>query len=119
MSHRDAASAVFTNAPQPVPAVRTVDWEQLEKAPVRTVVVMPARVSDARSGSAEVSFIIDPSGRVRVPTIIAASDPAFGEEVLKAVRQWRFEAPQQYGEAINVRATRSFKFGTDRQPTRP
>jgi TonB family protein len=114
LSHRDATSAVFENTARLAPVVRTLDWDQLEQKPRRTVVVMPHRASQADSGAAEVSFIIDQSGRVRVPAIVNSTEPAFSAEVLKAVRQWRFEVPTLQGETVNVRATRSFRFGVDR-----
>ena len=94
VSHRDAASAVFVNTTTPTPAVRTVDWEQLEKTPARKVGVMPARVGDTPSGSAAVSFIIDQSATCpRSGPRRSERSSLWTSRHSKLSSQWQFEAP--------------------------
>lgn len=115
LSHRDASKSFFTDTTLSTPAIRTVAWEEMERQPERTVAVMPAYprelLAEAPRGFAVVSYVIDTTGAVRVPAVIDSSDARFGEEALKAVRQWRFTAPTQDGHSVNVRMTRSFNFG--------
>jgi TonB family protein len=66
-------------------------------------------------GSATVSFIVDAEGRVRVPAVTGASEPAFGEAILAAVGQWRFATPQLGGRPIQVMVERTFSFGAPPQ----
>jgi len=119
VSHRDAAKGFFPSSAQTTPAIRTVEWDQLSQPPQRTVSVMPVYpqgLGGSPRGFAVVNYIIDSTGAVRVPAVIEASDARFGEEVLKAVRQWRFAAPMHEGQPVNVRMTRSFNFGARSSP---
>jgi len=119
LSHRDASKSFFPHPGESLPAIRTVEWEALAQQPQRTVAVMPAypqalladSATRAQGGFAVVNCIIDATGAVRVPVVTEASDARFGEEALKAVRQWRFAAPTQDGQPVNVRLTRTFNFG--------
>ena len=115
LSQRDASKSFFPDPAQSEPVIRTVEWDEMQQQPKRTVSVLPAypRGASAESsrGFAVVNCIIDSTGAVRVPVVTEASDPRFGEAALKAVRQWRFVPPTQEGRAVNVRMTRSFNFG--------
>ena len=46
------------------------------------------------AGSATVKFFVDENGRVRVPIVLEATAPDFGEAALAAVRQWVYEPPR-------------------------
>lgn len=115
LSHGDAIKSVFAATGDSTPAVRTLEWERMDRTPRRIAGSMPAYPETLRSrpvrGHAMIDFIIDATGRVRVPTIADSSAAEFGEAALAAVRAWRFEPPQEDGVAVNVRAIRSFSFG--------
>ena len=115
LSQRDASKNFFPDPSQSAPVIRTVEWEALKWPPMRTNSVLPAYpqslLAAASSGTAVVDCIIDTTGAVRVPVVTQSSDPRFGEEALKAIRQWRFATPIEDGEPVNVRLTRSFNFG--------
>jgi TonB family protein len=51
----------------------------------------PAKLEKAKvSGRALVRLRVQPNGAVADPSVVEATDPAFGEAALAAVRQWRF-----------------------------
>jgi TonB family protein len=61
-------------------------------------------------GEAQVEFLIDKDGHVRLPRIAEASDPAFGYAAVQAVSQWLFEPPKAGGKAVVVRVIVPFRF---------
>lgn len=121
LSHFDASKSGFPEVPaaqaQPI---RTISWEALPLPPERIAAVTPAYPQALRGravkGYAIVSFVIDATGRVRVPAVTGASETEFGQAVLVAVRQWRFAPPQHEGRAVHVLVERSFSFGGGLRP---
>ena len=115
LSQREATEGLFPSAHSTSPAVRTVDWEDLQSTPERIVASMPAYPQALRAqpvrGYASISFVIDAEGEVRVPVVIEASEPEFGDAALAAVKRWRFAPPVQDEHPVNVTVTRSFTFG--------
>ena len=61
-------------------------------------------------GKAVVTVRITPQGTVRDPVVESASDPAFGEAALAAVRQWRFIPRVEDGRAVEARVNMPFVF---------
>ena len=61
-------------------------------------------------GWARVVFVVDELGQVREAEIEAASDPAFGEAALKAIRNWRFDPGIKDGQAVRARMRQPFTF---------
>jgi TonB family protein len=57
------------------------------------------------SGSAQIEFLIDPSGAVRVPRIVSATAPEFGWSAASAVLLYRFAPPQKDGKPALVRVS--------------
>ncbi|OAM91694.1 energy transducer TonB [Termitidicoccus mucosus] len=55
------------------------------------------------SGMATVEFLIDKDGKVRLPRIKSASDPAFGYAAVQTVAHWLFEAPRADGKTTITR----------------
>jgi TonB family protein len=55
------------------------------------------------SGTATVEFLIDKEGKVRLPRIKSASDPAFGYAAVQTVAHWLFEAPRAGGKTTITR----------------
>lgn len=113
MTHLDAEKSWF--GPTHEPAVRTVVPEDLGIDPVRTSATPTARAAALvlklkRNGKATVSYVIDESGNVRVPFIVAADDPSLGEAALALVESWRYEPPTRDGLPILVEERKTFTF---------
>jgi TonB family protein len=67
-------------------------------------------------GEAQVEFVIDRKGRVRLPRIISASHPLFGWAAVTAVQQWYYEPPQVTGHAVDLRVVLPVKFPAFTRP---
>jgi TonB family protein len=61
-------------------------------------------------GSATVEVLIDEKGRVRLPRIVEASDPAFGYAAVQALASCMFEPPKVGGETVIARVSIPFSF---------
>ena len=59
--------------------------------------------AEKRKGDVLLSMVICQDGRVRLPQVLKASDPAFGWAALTAVNQWIFEPPMRDGMPVDVR----------------
>lgn len=118
-SQRDASKAFFPPLP---PAnerpIRTLDENVPALRPQRTGGLAPiypqALKEQGVAGHAVVSFVIDTTGRVRVPAVVAFSEPAFADAVLQAVRAWQFSPVVHEGERVQVNVVRRFAFGRKR-----
>ncbi len=62
------------------------------------------------SGTATVEFLIDKDGKVRLPRIKSASDPAFGYAAVQTVAHWLFEAPRTGGKTTITRVQVPVRF---------
>ena len=62
------------------------------------------------TGRAEVSFRVDERGIVRDPKVANASNPAFGDAALAAIRQWRFLPRVKGGHPVGATASLPFLF---------
>lgn len=103
-THRDAGKSMFAEADERYVRVRTVAWEDVDRAPVRLSGGPPGTFSRdlVPQGGAELSFIIDQAGRVRVPVVVGTTDPALGEAALGAIKEWRFSPPTRRGQPVLV-----------------
>jgi TonB family protein len=73
-------------------------------------------------GDVVVSFVVDTTGRVRPATVdvLSASDPRFGESVVRWLRETRFTPPELHGRRVNARVVVPVTFRiSDRGTTRP
>ncbi len=71
----------------------------------------PARQLKAKQpGRATLRLQIRPNGAVNDPVIVEATDPAFGEAALAAVRQWRFLPKIKAGHPMETTATMPIDF---------
>jgi TonB family protein len=61
-------------------------------------------------GEATIEMLIDDEGRVCLPRVVSASDPAFGYAAAHAVGEWRFDPPTSHGKPGAVRVVVPFKF---------
>jgi protein TonB len=57
-----------------------------------------------------VVFTVDQQGRVENPVVQSASDPAFEQPVLAAIKQWKFEPGKRSGKAVRFRMRQPFSF---------
>ena len=64
----------------------------------------------AETGEALLEVIIDQEGKVRLPRVVSASDPAFGYAAVQAVVAWRFEPPKSGGKKTATAVRIPFKF---------
>jgi TonB family protein len=62
------------------------------------------------AGRADLEFVIDRKGRVRLPRVLNASHPEFGWAAATALAQWVFTAPVRGGEAVDVRVRMPLEF---------
>jgi len=62
------------------------------------------------SAQVAVSFYIDESGMVRLPSVDADQDPELSAAAIDALRAWKFEPPTCRGRPVLVRATQIFNF---------
>lgn len=58
---------------------------------------------DEVSGSAEVEFVIDRTGRVLFPRIVSATEEDFGWAAATAVTHWKYKPPTKNGVAVDTR----------------
>jgi TonB family protein len=77
----------------------------------RVAPVYPAALrAEAAKGTAEVEFIIDREGRVRLPYAVKASQEPFGRAAVIAASLWVFDPPTRGGQAVDVRVRIPFQF---------
>ena len=62
-------------------------------------------LAEKPAGEALVEFVIDRTGRARLPQATSASHEAFGWAAVTAISQWAFEPPLRNGEAVDVRVS--------------
>jgi TonB family protein len=62
----------------------------------------PSLASSNQKGQASVAFRIGPNGAVYNPVIKSATDPAFGDAAVAAVRTWRFLPQVTDGAAVGI-----------------
>jgi len=102
LSHREGAEAAFPGNADTAADIRTLRWSDMNPPPER----LPPRLDDAPPprirGMAEINFIIDETGRVRVPAIVAASDWDAALVALDDVADWRFAPPTHGGQRVLV-----------------
>jgi TonB family protein len=68
--------------------------------------VYPAALREEQvRGAAEIEFIIDRDGRVRLPRVKSATREEFGWAAATAISQWVFERPVRKGEPVDITVT--------------
>ncbi|MCC5021644.1 MAG: TonB family protein [Candidatus Synoicihabitans palmerolidicus] len=66
-------------------------------------------------GEAILEFVVDASGRARMPAVVYATNPTFGRAVLTQIGEWRFTPPTKAGKPIQAFVTRSVQFALRRK----
>lgn len=87
----------------------------LDRMPTATRTVSPYYPShesgaNVANGKALLEFIIDETGRARMPVLISADDPRFGHLAAAALAQWEFTPPTREGRPAAVRVRQEFVF---------
>lgn len=105
LSHFDSAKGWFP--PEQRPLIRLVQGDETDPPLVR----LPVPPSDAATalartlaaaGNIAVSYVIDETGKVRVPAIVSATDWDAALIALGAVESWQFTPPEQDGKPVLV-----------------
>lgn len=99
LSHREGARQLFVESSDDFARVRMVAWDDLDEKPVR---IEPPATTESAKGTADLSFVIDETGAVRVPTVLATSDYAIGIAALDSIKEWKFTPPRRRGEPVLV-----------------
>jgi len=99
----------------PVRDHKSYAFGELDAVPAEVHTPLPqypeALKTEKKSGRVEVLFFVDPSGRVRVPSVVRSDDPHFAEAAIQAVESWSFEAPKRRGQPVSAFSLHSFTFG--------
>jgi len=92
------------------------DLKDLDEIPRYTVRTKPQYPLDLRQagidGEVVVQFLVDAKGNVRNVKIIRSTNPGFDENVLRAVRTWRFEPGKKNGKKVTTRVQVPIPFTT-------
>ena len=79
----------------------------LDQAPIPLVKIVPVYPPKLKrkqvTGTVTVVFIVDEDGNVKRPSIEKTSNSEFNKSVLKAIRQWKFEAGEKDGRKVKTR----------------
>jgi len=98
-----------TKQPDSIAKANKLDAQPKPTA-TRTPAFPAALRGKADSGEAVVEFLIDEQGHVRLPRIVSASDPAFGDAAAQALVAWQFVAPKAGGQPTVVKVKIPLKF---------
>ena len=83
--------------------------------PVRTIA--PRFPDEMRrngsSGLVTVSCLIDEKGNVTESKVVKASNDAFAEPAMEAVKKWKFKPAKKDGEAVAIRVNIPVQFNAD------
>jgi len=88
---------------------------ELDTPPAPTRRVSPAHPGrlpnqPAGNSAAILEFVIDESGRPRLPALVYAPHPEFGNRAVEALMQWEFTPPLRDGKPVSARVRQEFIF---------
>jgi len=76
--------------------------------------VFPGSLRDTVDrGEAKIEILVNEEGKVCLPRIVEATNPAFGYAAVQAVSEWRFEPPLVGGKPVIVRTVVPFIFKSE------
>jgi TonB family protein len=97
--------------------------KELDRIPTPIATPSPAfpvrLTTPGSAGAVNVSFYIDETGAVRLPSVGVNDDPELGALAIEALRGWKFEPPTCGGRPVLVRASQQFKFTSPKAPAVP
>lgn len=67
-------------------------------------------------GIVVVKYFIDPTGRVRLPVVVSATETELGTAALTAMKQWRYDPPRIDGKPVIALERHSFSFNVSAPP---
>ncbi len=72
----------------------------------------PGRLPDQPAGDykAVLEFVIDDTGRPRMPALVQAPHPEFANRAVEALMQWEFTPPMRDGKPVSARVRQEFIF---------
>lgn len=72
----------------------------------------PGRLPDRPTGDykAVLEFVIDETGRPRLPALVSAPHPEFANRAVEALMQWEFTPPMRGGKPVSARVRQEFIF---------
>ena len=89
----------------------------LDRRPVAVSTVTPrhpGRLPDAvRDATVVVDYLIDETGKPRMPVVLEATRDGFAAEAVDALSQWRFAPPTRDGRPVAVQVRQQFIFKQD------
>ena len=86
-----------------IPLVRAEDSEVMPELTNKVKPRLPAQIkSGARFGEALVGFVVDETGQQQDVHVITATHPAYGEESVRTIQQWRFSPGRANGRPANI-----------------
>lgn len=103
--------SMFNSSPD---AYRPHSLSELDRIPTPIAAPSPGyperMTKPGASGKVTVSFYIDETGAVRLPSVDVTEDPELAAAAIDALRNWKFEPPTCKGRPVLVRATQPFNF---------
>lgn len=89
--------------------------KSLAKDPIVRVTVSPKYPINLKAnrvtGQVLTRFIINEEGDVISPTVLKSDNRNFNDNVIEALRQWKFSPAERNGEAVRIEARLLFLFG--------
>jgi TonB family protein len=76
-----------------------------------------ALIGKVDKGQAVVEFLIDQEGKVQLPRVVSATDPAFGYAAVQGAAAWTFAPLTSHGKSVAVRAQMPINFTTPKPVT--
>lgn len=90
------------------------DLDRSPRAIVQTAPQYPPELRKRKvTGTVEVTFLVEESGRVTQPRVERATEPGFERAALDAVRQWRFEPGTRGGKRVSFKMRIPISFRID------
>jgi len=97
------------------PALESFAFENLDSPPEEIHAPMPSYPetvkAERKTGSVEIQFYVDDTGRVRVPFVSRSDDSRFSEAAMEVFRKWTFSTPTRKGRPVSAFAVQKFTFG--------
>jgi TonB family protein len=95
-------------------AFKPATMQELDRIPTPLEAAAPfyskELAAQGHKGAVVVEFYIDPTGTVKMPSIVEAATPELGALSVEAVRGWKFEPPTCRGKPVLLRVQQTFRF---------
>jgi TonB family protein len=85
----------------------------LDQPPTAVHTVSPPLPAKSEGAGTLIDFIIDESGRARMPVLVSSPHTDFAENAANALSQWQFTPPTRRGEPVAVRVRQEFVLPND------